>query len=302
MGEFMKKYYHGTQQHGPYFEGWYFKFQTKDGKSIALIPALHMDETNQKSASLQIISNKKTWWLEFPETAFHASQDVFEIRIGQTIFTEREVLLHIEQPGISLQGKLQFGIFTPLPSDIMGPFRFIPRMECSHSVISMAHTLDGTLTLNDEKMDFSGGMGYIEGDRGRSFPNAYLWTQCMWQDVQYHSIMLSIATIPIGKWNFHGCIGVIFHEGKQYRLATYRGARITQWSWNGAEICQGNYRLTVKVLQEQAHPLRAPVQGNMQRTIHESLCAKVRYRFWIKNRLVLEHIDDCASFEYTDSM
>lgn len=29
--------------HGPYFEGWYMKFQTNDGSGIALIPALHID-------------------------------------------------------------------------------------------------------------------------------------------------------------------------------------------------------------------------------------------------------------------
>ena len=64
----------------------------------------------------------------------------------------------------------------------MGPFRLISDMECAHGVISMAHRLEGILNVNGECFDFSDGMGYIETDRGHSFPNAYLWTQCTWHE------------------------------------------------------------------------------------------------------------------------
>ena len=66
----------------------------------------------------------------------------------------------------------------------MGPFRFLPGMECSHGVISMGHALEGTLTLNGAVLDFAGGTGYVETDRGRSFPSAYLWTQCAWREAR----------------------------------------------------------------------------------------------------------------------
>ena len=65
----------------------------------------------------------------------------------------------MEGRGLSLHGALQCGPFTPLKSDIMGPFRFLPGMECSHGVISMGHTLEGTLTLNGAVLDFAGGTG-----------------------------------------------------------------------------------------------------------------------------------------------
>ena len=51
----------------PYFEGWYFKCRTKDGKTIALIPAIHKDGRGQDSASLQVIYEAGTWWLEYPD-------------------------------------------------------------------------------------------------------------------------------------------------------------------------------------------------------------------------------------------
>ena len=169
----------------------------------------------------------------------------------------------------------------------MGPFQFLPKMECSHGVISMAHRLDGQLILNGDVMDFSGGLGYIETDRGRSFPSAYLWTQCAWQDSQCNSIMLSVATIPLPIGSFRGCICAVMYHGQEYRLATYRGAKIEQWSGNGAIVRQGRYCLIVELLEERGCPLRAPVNGNMRRTIHESLCAKMHYVFTIKRPFCL---------------
>lgn len=61
---------------------------------------------------------------------------------------------------------------------------------------------------------------------------------------------------------------------------------------------QGKYRLEVDLLEQKPQPLRAPSDGNMSRTIHESSCARVRYRFWQGNELLFDHTDDNASFEY----
>lgn len=294
------KYYHGTGRNNSYFEGWYLKYQTKDGKAIALIPALHIDGTGRRSTSLQILTDSQSWWLEYPETEFQVSQRRFHIRVGQNTFHDEDAQLHVECDGLSLHGTLYHGLFVPLASDIMGPFRFFAEMECAHGVISMGHLLNGTLTLNGEVMDFSGGIGYVETDRGRSFPTAYLWTQCAWREPQRGSLMLSIATIPLSVGHFTGCICAVIHNGREYRLATYRGVRIEQWSSTGAVIRQGKYRLSVEVLEERGHPLRAPVEGTMGRTVHESLRARLRYRFWKGRELLFEHTDSCASFEYAD--
>ena len=175
-------------------------------------------------------------------------------------------------------------------------------MECAHGVISMGHPLEGSLTLNGKTMDFSGGMGYIETDRGRSFPSTYLWKQCAWQGNCPGSLMLSIATIPLVGVRFTGCICAVRYSGREYRLATYRGARVEQWSGAGAEVRQGKYRLTAELLEGRGCPLRAPVAGVMGRTIRESLCATVRYRFWDGKALLFEHLDRCAGFEYAETV
>ena len=113
--------------------------------------------------------------------------------------------------------------------------------------------------------------------------------------------MLAIATIPLPVGGFTGCICSILHRGREYRLATYRGTRIETWSSAGAVIRQGKYRLEVELLSERRQPLRAPVEGRMERTIHESLCAPTRYSFWHGETLLIRHTDPSASFEYSGS-
>ena len=296
----MTKYYHGAEKRGPYFEGWYLKHQTKGGEALALIPALHIDRTGQRSASLQVLADDKAWWLEYPAAEFRASERAFQIQMGQNLFSRKEVWLDVERDGLSLHGTLRCGPFTPLESNIMGPFRFLSGMECSHGVISMGHSLEGTLALNGKRVDFSDGTGYVETDRGRSFPSTYLWTQCTWREPQRGSLMLSIAAIPLAIGCFTGCICAVLYNGQEYSLATYRGARVEQWSGAGAVIRQGKYRLSAELLEGRGCPLHAPAEGRMGRTIHESLRAQMRYRFWREKKLLFEHTDRCASFEYAD--
>ncbi len=297
----MTRFFCGTSGTGPYFEGWYFKHQTPRAQTLALIPAFHIDKKGHRTASIQVISSDKSWWLEYPEAQLQVSRQPLQIQLGQSRFGSQGIDLHIQQDGLSLCGTLRYGPLTPLRSDIMGPFRFFAGMQCSHGVISMEHSLMGTLELNGERLDFSNGIGYIETDRGRSFPSAYLWTQCAWGGAERGSLMLAVATVPLPVAGFTGCIGSILYGGREYRLATYRGARIEAWSSSGAMIRQGTYRLDVQLLNERRQALRAPVEGRMERTIHESLCAEVRYRFWHGKDLLFQHTDANASFEHSSA-
>ena len=295
------EFFRGTNRTGPYFEGWYFKHQNPQGQTLALIPAFHIDREGRRTASLQVISKDQAWWLEYSETQLKVSQRLFQVQIGQSSFGHQGINLHIQQDNLSLCGSLHYGPFTALRSDIMGPFRFFAGMQCAHGVISMGHSLSGTLELNGEHLDFSDGIGYIETDRGRSFPTKYLWTQCLWDGPDQGSLMLAIATIPLPVGGFTGCICSVLYRGREYRLATYRGVKIEARSSSGAVIRQGRYRLEAELLSERRQPLRAPVEGRMERTIHESLCAEVRYRFWHGDSLLFQHTDSNASFEYSSA-
>lgn len=95
----MMKYDHGKGKRGPHFEGWYLKHQTPESTALALIPACHVDRGGRRSASLQVVTDGKAWWLAYPDKEFLACGEMFCVRVGRSLFTRRGRCLHIEEDG-----------------------------------------------------------------------------------------------------------------------------------------------------------------------------------------------------------
>lgn len=265
------------------FVGWYYKHQLGDD-TIAFIPG-----KAESGAFVQMISSNGS--RQFDISSLSANGDT--IHADHCLFSPRGC--KIDLPGVS--GTIAYGKPTPLGSDIMGSFRFLP-MECRHGVISMAHTLRGGLTVDGVYHGFDGGIGYAETDSGTSFPSAYQWLQC--NDFPSPcSIMVSIADIPLCGLRFTGCICAVLYGGREYRLATYRGVRIL--AAKEARIClsQGKLLLNVDISPSQeGHPLYAPVDGQMRGVIRESMNAAIRARLWERGSLVLDLHSRHAAYEY----
>ena len=274
-----------------YFCGWYIKCQN-GSQTVAFIAAYHITN-NVKSCSLQLITDEGAWNVAYPFDQFHMDEN--GVKIGPNVFTKKGCRLAVDTPALTVAGELTFGEFSPIAYDIMGPFRYIPFMECRHSVFSMKHRVEGKLTINGEDFSFADGVCYIEGDRGYSFPKDYLWTQCCFPE---GSVMLSVAGIPFCGFHFTGVISAIHYRGKEYRLATYLGARAVKIRDGEAVIKQGRKTLTVKRLEDKGKPLAAPVGGSMQRTIRESAACRTRYHFQENGKTIFAFESNQAAFEY----
>ncbi len=274
-----------------YFKGWYFKCSSND-KTIAFIPAYHRSN-RKETASLQIITDEAAF--NIPFDSLKHSEKPLCVNLGKCVFSEEGIKLNIKNDELTIIGKLRFSCVFPIKYDIMGPFHIVPFMQCRHSVYSMRHFVDGKITLNGQQFDFENGQGYIEGDSGYSFPNRYIWTQCLFEN---GSLMLSVADIPLAGFHFTGIIGVVLIDGKEYRIATYLGAKIKHIGDNTVTVCQGNYEITAKLIKKNAHALYAPVNGAMNRIIHESASCIAYYKFSCKGKLLCEFTSDRASFEF----
>ena len=274
-----------------YFKGWYFKCSTKD-KTIAFILAYHYSN-NKKTASLQIITDDKVLNIPFDTLEYH--ENPLHVKIGDCVFSYEGIILDFKSNSQNLVGKLYFEQLSPIRYDIMGPFKFVPFMQCRHRVYSMSHKINGQITVNDKLYKFENGVGYIEGDCGHSFPKKYIWTQCCFDN---NSLMLSVADIPFLGIHFTGIIGVLFLDGKEYRIATYLGAKIKQIDKSTVTVKQGSLEFTAKLLKNNSQPLVAPTNGDMCRTIHESASCKAYYRFSHNGKVLCEFTTDRASFEF----
>lgn len=274
-----------------YFKGWYFKC-SNENKTIAFIPAFHQSN-HEKTASLQVITDDAVFNIPFQTLKYQ--EKPLHIKIDDCIFSEKGIKLNIHTKGITAQGTLKFCQFSPIQYDIMGPFKFIPFMQCRHSVYSMRHRINGQITVNGQQYVFQNGIGYIEGDCGSSFPKEYIWTQCHFNN---GSLMLSVADIPMFGFHFTGIIVVILLNGKEHRIATYLGAKVKRIDKNTVTVKQGDFQLTARLLQKNSQPLAAPSHGLMNRTIRESASCKAYYRFSCKNEILCEFTSDRASFEF----
>ncbi len=271
-----------------YFKGWYFKC-TGENQTIAFIPSFHCGN----NAFLQIITDDSAFYLPFSRLKYRETP--LSVKIGNNVFSEKGIKLDIKTDKMTARGALRFGEISPIRYDIMGPFKFVPFMQCRHSVYSMSHSVNGKIILNGKRYEFHNGKGYIEGDCGTSFPKRYVWTQCHFENV---SLMLSAADIPLYGVCFTGIIGVIMLNGKEYRIATYLGAKLKYIGKNTITVLQGGYELTARLIKKNAHPLSAPINGEMCRTIHESASCTAYYRFSYKGITICEFTSNRASFEF----
>ena len=276
----------------PSFKGWYYK-QQANGKTLAVIPGKSSD-----SAFILAITDTASYNITYNLSDYSEDRQGKDgiLRIGDSSFSNSGIKLRINSDVLSLNGDLEYRNLTPIRGDIMGPFRFFP-MECRHGIVSMKHSVHGRITLNNEEMDFYNGVGYIETDSGVSFPEGYAWVHC--NDFKEScSIMAAVAKIPFMGFHFWGCICVVWIDGKEYRLATYKGAKILQCEHNIIKIKQGNYTLTVKANQQNAHNLAAPKFGVMSRIIKESPSCPAEFLFTKKGDTIFSDESLYASYEY----
>lgn len=292
--------FYGNNKSFAYFEGWYAKFQNRDSV-LGLVWAFHVDENQQKKVSLQLNTKDDSYVISYPISAFKVSKKHFYIKIGNCILNEQGLSLNIkgvddDNKALSVEGRLAFSTFNKPKYPLMGPFNLLANLECYHDVISLYHTINGSIKINGKLYSYQNDLGYIEKDRGSSFPKSYLWSSCLYEDI---SVMVAIAEVPIATYCFEGLLGCIFYQQKEYRLATYLGARVTKKTAELVIIKQGRYTLEMRVIDNSyANKLKAPVNGAMSATVYESVQATLRYSFYEHQTLLFDFISSKASYEY----
>ncbi|MDD5937238.1 MAG: tocopherol cyclase family protein [Clostridiales bacterium] len=295
------KYFHGNSKVNQYFEGWYFKHQDEK-TTISFIPGIQYDKNCSATAFIQVITQNETYYISYPISNFYADTKSLFIRIGKNIFSEQGIAIDIDETDVNgkalkVRGNFFYQQLMPLPYSIMGPFRLC-NVPCKHEVISMRHRVMGELMINDQRICMKHGIGYIESDYGSSFPNDYFWTQYNCRKSTNPQIFLSVATIPYGWKEWIGTIAVINYNHRQYRFATYLGAKVLIIRKDLAIIQQGKYILLVHMTPKKAQDLKAPVQGTMSRIIREEIECTIRYEMYEGRNKLFDFTTNQASMEY----
>ena len=251
----------------PYFEGWYTRVHT-DSKDFAIIFGISFDD-KKKEVFIQYLDTDKSKIFTFPWESFSYTSHPFQIKIDENLLSLN--FIHLQLPNLEVElyheqlTLLDTNWFSPT---IMGPFSYLP-MECIHSIISLRHSIIGYIKDGNNYLELDG-IGYMEKDRGTSFPSEYLWFQSN-QNNDSSCFFFSYAHIPFAFSSFQGCICVLMLD-KQYRFATYLGCRVTVNQKDKSVILhQYPYKLHVSFVYPQGHTLTSPKQGAMSGRVNETL-------------------------------
>jgi tocopherol cyclase len=304
---FNPEHFQGWGKTKKYFEGWYFKIVSADGNyAMAIIPGIAMDANGNKHAFIQVLDGKlrTAEYIPFPADEFVASHEEFSVSIGENRFCSTFLVLHLP----TLTGRIEFDKIVPWPKPfyspgIMGPYAFVPFMECYHGIVSMDHGLKGILNNGNTEMRFDGGRGYIEKDWGRSFPGAYVWMQTNHFSTKGISLKLSVAKIPWLKSSFVGFIAGLWLQGKLIRFTTYNNSHLLNCriSKEIVEIVMDNkqFLLEVRAVRDHATALASPVLGMMDGRIEESMSSEIHVKLSEKStgKLIFEDNGRNAAIE-----
>ena len=283
---FNPEQFQGWGKKRKYFEGWYFKvINAAETKAFAFIPGIAMDGAGNKQAFIQVLDGKKktATYHRFMAKEFIPSPGKFLIKIDGNSFSEQQIRLDLP----SIKGGLTFSGNIPWPKPwyspgIMGPYAFVPFMECYHGIVSMDHSINGQLEIEGERIDFTKGRGYTEKDWGRSFPSAYFWMQTNHFSIPGISLKASVAKIPWIRKSFVGFIAGLWLQDRLIRFTTYNKSILRKSFADAGKvelvIENRKYRLEILAWRDVATALASPILGFMDGRIEESMTARIEVR------------------------
>lgn len=285
---FNPEIFQGKYRKRNYFEGWYFKLIDGEQKSIlSIIPGIAINKNGEKKAFIQTIDgiSGQTHYIPFDYRDFKYNSNNFQVFIGNNYFSKDRVILDLEKDDLSLIGELHFTECIPYPKrkthpGIMGPFSFVPLMECYHGVVNIDHKIQGQIIHQKRRINFNNGYGYIEKDWGKSFPESWIWVQCNHFNQENVSFMFSIAKIPWFGSFFIGFISFLRIGDKHYTFATYTSSKIKHLNLKdnllSITLKNSEYKLQAQVdISTNKGELLAPKIGSMNRKIEETINSKV---------------------------
>lgn len=304
---FHAEQYHGWGKTKKYFEGWYYKIlSAKEDKAFAFIPGIAMDETGQQQAFIQVLDGKKLTaaYHRFEASEFIPTAGDFRVHIANNQFTKEQINLDLP----NIKGTLTFNNQVPWSNswyspNIMGPFSFVPFMQCYHGILSMDHSIQGQLIIDGENIDFTGGRGYMEKDWGRSFPSGYIWMQTNHFSEPGISLKSSVANIPWVGTSFVGFIAGVLLQDRLIEFTTYNFTKLRKSfaDEHKVELVMENnkHRLEIFAKREAATALASPIAGFMDGRIEESMTAQIQVQLTEKKakRILLEDTGRNAGLE-----
>ena len=288
------------------FENWYFKLvDIKKENTLGILVGIHKRQQGDE-AFVQVIGNRisENICIHYPLEAVKSKET--EIQIGESLLGLQQITLNIQKEGFKLRGELILSNHKQLKQSLwipglMGPYKYLPFLESYHEVISLQHTLMGSLWLNEKQIVFNEGKGYIEKDWGRAFPNVWLWAQCNHFKRQDVALMIGVARLPIF-FNYYTCFAIpIYYKDQVEIFSNYNGGHLAKlYRYKGYVhliVTQKNKILDIKIYGSDKVSCVTSRSSHMIRDVYACDTAKIELLITENGKTVFEEIGTLCELE-----
>ncbi|MBU3805138.1 MAG: tocopherol cyclase family protein [Candidatus Cellulosilyticum pullistercoris] len=288
------------------FENWYFKLvDAKEENVLGILVEVQMTEQGTE-AFLQVVGNQinENICVSYPLESVQ-SKDT-EIQIGENHLGLQQMTLNIQKGDFTLKGEISFSGHKPLKQSLwipglMGPYKYLPFLESYHEVLSLQHTLMGSLWLNEKQITFNEGKGYIEKDWGKAFPNVWLWAQCNHFKRKDVALMIGIARLPIF-FDYYTSFAIPIYYNDQLEIfSNYNGGHIAKlYRYKGYVhliVTQKNKILDIKIYGSDEVSCVTSRSSHMIRDVYACDTAKIEFSITENGNVIFEEVSTLCELE-----
>lgn len=222
------------QNEKSYFEDWYIKLLDAKHQTMMRF-SIRLDRIGEKNKGmLQILCDMGESREEIQIPIEHGISNKEELKVADNTFSEKSISLNIEENKFKLKGQLEIGEIVDLKQSflkpgLMGYYKYLPLMEFYQEVFALQGRITGTLQLNGEEIDLSGGQYYIQKQWGSKFPNVWLWAQGNgFEKKKDLAVSVGIARLKV-LFNYYTAFAIpVYYNGELEVFSNYNGGQIAK--------------------------------------------------------------------------
>lgn len=213
------------------FENWYYKLvDATEQHSLTVIPGLARDAANNSEYGFVQVLNGSTGEAIYQrfEKREHTGVQLIEQKIGANQFSRDALRLNLETEGHRVDGEI-----TLAEGKFAGAGEAVSWLTAgSYHHITLKHeaALTGSLLIDGELIDFTGGHGYLGAEKGHVHHQSHLWLQSNHFALRRSSLDMLVSVTPwlagIQLRSFH-C--TLWCGGKRYRFRSSNDQRLDRF-------------------------------------------------------------------------